>query len=350
VHFKIIVSPLPASPTLVRGRPGSADHFRHQLATLLVVTVAPQDRPSVDPHDELLRIIERVSQLSSANFDTKARVIDEWLESQPDERLESLLAAAGFIPEAYDHDSSEEKIYAKAMDMLIAVALRRIGFDARVSAERSNSADVLASAIGDEGPYSMVLDAKAFRLSRTALNPKDYKIEALSTWRKGADYAVLVGPIAGFPEGNSRLFVEASRFAVTLITFSHLACLLRSKAASVDKLRRLWGSTPNIRSVSSDLTATQYWLEVDGVFCEASGISMTEWKIYRRRYFQALISVADHQVQYYLEQERQVRAMDKETLATLAIRALKIEGRIATIRQRAIKTRMLLDSVDSQQF
>src|ERR1022692_4165169 len=79
----------------------------------------------------------------------------------------------GVIPEAYSHDSSEEKLFAKYCDFLLASALGLLGMKSNVIEERADAADVEAST----GTYSIVGDAKAFRLSRTAKNQKDFKVE-----------------------------------------------------------------------------------------------------------------------------------------------------------------------------
>ena len=55
-----------------------------------------------------------------------------------------------------------------------------MSMDSRLCEERGDYADVIAKTKN----YTIVADAKGFRLSRTALNPKDYKIEALNGWRK----------------------------------------------------------------------------------------------------------------------------------------------------------------------
>lgn len=48
----------------------------------------------------------------------------------------------GVIPESYGHDSSEEKLYSKYTDVLLAVAFRALEFDALVLTERAGVADV----------------------------------------------------------------------------------------------------------------------------------------------------------------------------------------------------------------
>ena len=102
------------------------------------------------------------------------------------------LRQIGIIPECIAHDSTEEKLFSKASDAVLSRAFREIGLKSAVLKERGDAADVLA-----ESPihgYTLVADAKAFRMSRTAKNQKDFKVVALSGWRKDSEYAVLCAP------------------------------------------------------------------------------------------------------------------------------------------------------------
>lgn len=81
------------------------------------------------------------------------------------------LRLCGNIPEAYSHDSSEEKLYSKYTDSLLAFAYKAIGLKSLVLKERADVADVEGYATD----YSFVADAKAFRLSRTARTKKTLK-------------------------------------------------------------------------------------------------------------------------------------------------------------------------------
>ena len=74
---------------------------------------------------------------------------------------------AGVIPESYSHDSSEEKLFAKYCDYLLAKALAALGMESSVSEERADAADVTASIRN----YSVGGDAKAFRLSHRRGGP-----------------------------------------------------------------------------------------------------------------------------------------------------------------------------------
>jgi type II restriction enzyme len=72
------------------------------------------------------------------------------------------------VPEQYGHDSSAEKLYAKYTDAVVSESLRAIGLKSIVLSLRADVADVQARG----RTYSLIADAKAFRLSRTAKNQK----------------------------------------------------------------------------------------------------------------------------------------------------------------------------------
>src|SRR5260370_41881622 len=62
------------------------------------------------------------------------------------------LVLCGSIPEHYPHDSSEEKLYSKYTDTILAAVFRYIGLTSFVIGERADAADV--EAVGPD--YSLV--------------------------------------------------------------------------------------------------------------------------------------------------------------------------------------------------
>lgn len=106
----------------------------------------------------------------------------------------------GVLPEVFSHDSSEEKMWAKYSDIMLARCLTLLGLEAEVLGARGNSADVLAKT----KHYSIVADAKTFRLSRTAKNQKDFKVQALDNWRLNHHYSLLVSPLYQYPSRDSK--------------------------------------------------------------------------------------------------------------------------------------------------
>lgn len=128
------------------------------------------------------------------------------------------LRLCGAVPEHYRHDSSEEKLYSKYTDALISESLTAIGLKSAVITTRADVADVQARG----GGYSLVADAKAFRLSRTAKNQKDFKVQAMDGWRNGLDYAVIICPIYQLPSRTSQIYQQAIARNVCIMSYSHL--------------------------------------------------------------------------------------------------------------------------------
>lgn len=91
------------------------------------------------------------------------------------------LRLCGDIPESYPHDSSEEKLYSKYTDALLALSYEMLGMRSLVLAERADAADVEVFA----KTFSFVADAKCFRLSRTAKNSKDFKVTSMDVLEAG---------------------------------------------------------------------------------------------------------------------------------------------------------------------
>ncbi|MFD7661801.1 HindIII family type II restriction endonuclease [Streptomyces sp. NPDC059788] len=296
----------------------------------------------VNMHFSIDAVIDRLAR-KGLLFDRAAIELDKIIQGADDDGFFSLLVRAGCIPERYSHDSSEEKLYAKAMDSIVAESLRRIGYEAEVSQERSNSADVVAE--GGSPAHSLVADAKAFRLSRTALNPKDYKIEALSKWRKGADFAILVAPIAGYPEGESRLYVEADRHQVTLLSYSHLALMIASESGP-SRLESIW--MRSVEHTSVTLSAPQYWSSLDSALRQALSWDQVNWSEARREYFESLLLNAETELAYFDQVKSDIAAMDREELVDIAVGALKIDSKIRTIRARVAKTRALMGEMEDR--
>ncbi len=126
------------------------------------------------------------------NFGTLCEQIASFVNSLKKTDIIELLKDIGNIPERIEASSTQEKLYSKASDIILARCFRELGLKSKAIDERGNSADIVSESLHG---YTLVADAKTFRLSRTAKNQKDFKISALSKWRgMENDYAVLVAP------------------------------------------------------------------------------------------------------------------------------------------------------------
>lgn len=131
---------------------------------------------------------------------------------------------------------------------MLARAFREMGLKAAVLQERGDSADVIAeSRIFD---YTFAADAKAFRMSRTAKNQKDFKVSALSVWRKDNDYAVLCAPYFQYPTKTSQIYAQALTDNVCLLSWEHLAFMLENgiKESETLNLSVIWDFCSSLTS------------------------------------------------------------------------------------------------------
>lgn len=128
---------------------------------------------------DILRILSEHDGLS---FEAVSEKLIQCVQSDSRDGCLQTLKEIGTIPERIPHDSTEEKLFSKASDAVLSRAFQELGLKSTVLKERGDAADVFA-----ESPiygYTLVADAKAFRMSRTAKNQKDFKVSALSVWKK----------------------------------------------------------------------------------------------------------------------------------------------------------------------
>jgi len=141
------------------------------------------------------------------------------------------LRLCGVIPEKYQHDSSAEKLYSKYTDVLLTLAFRSMGMKSNIFTERADAADV--EGFGKD--FSLVADAKAMRLSRTAKNQKDFKVEAMDKWKYGREFAIVVAPLYQLPSKASQIYSQATTRNVCILSYSHLSVLVNFASQKSEK-------------------------------------------------------------------------------------------------------------------
>jgi type II restriction enzyme len=90
--------------------------------------------------------------------------------------------------------------------------------------------------------YSLVGDAKSFRLSRTAKNQKDFKVKSMADWKGDNDYSVLVCPYYQYPKSKSQIYGQALNDNITLFSWEYLAILLENNICEDEEINisNLW--------------------------------------------------------------------------------------------------------------
>ena len=276
--------------------------------------------------------IEEIRKLSG-NFGDDSDKLEKELETEIKKNgISSLidhLRLCGNIPESYGHDTSEEKLYSKYTDCLLSLAYSSLGLKSLVLKERADAADVEAFA----KDYSFVADAKAFRLSRTAKNQKDFKVQAMHGWKRGKPFAMVVCPIYQLPTSSSQIYQQATTQNVCIFTYSHLALLLsysqvEGQAKAQQLLKKIFET---IKALNPSKNATDYWLAVNKTILSFSKKIQPIWDIEKGVATES-ISIAKEEALTFLAQEREkiMRMSHKEALKEL-IKVHKIESRIKTI-------------------
>ncbi len=239
------------------------------------------------------------------------------------------LRLCGNIPEMYGHDTSEEKQYSKYTDALLSLSFKSMGLKSTVLTERADVADVDVYA----KKYSFVADAKAFRLSRTAKNQKDFKVQAMDNWKHGKPYAMIVAPIYQLPSRSSQIYQQASTRNVCIFTYSHLSLLVNyaieeSNSKAQELLHRIFKIIPALNPSKS---ATDYWLSINKTILGFSKVLDELWRIEKMASVEA-INIAKNEALKFLALEREkIMTMTHDEALRELIKISKIESKIKII-------------------
>ncbi len=245
-------------------------------------------------------------------------------------KLGENIIECGILPEMFDHDSSEEKLWAKYSDIMLAHSLSFIGIPSEVIRTRGDSADVM----GRTKKYSIVGDAKTFRLSRTAKNQKDFKVKALDDWRRENDFAVLVSPLTQYPSRQSQIYFQAIERNVTLLSYTHLSALLAHH--SNEDLTKLWETGKNLKKSLKPkqyYDSQIYWSAIDSAVCSILKMPESTLKSYKQSEIDKTKEIGNEGIAYWENKIKEYQKLSKEEAVRKLIKAEKIEAKIDTIRQ-----------------
>lgn len=276
--------------------------------------------------------IDEISRLSG-NFGVDATKVELEIGNEiKTDGIASLLGhlrLCGAIPEQYDHDSSEEKLYSKYTDVLIHEAYSAIGFQSLVLKERGDVADV--ECVNDD--YSFVADAKAFRLSRTAKNQKDFKIQAMDGWKHGKLYAMVVCPSYQLPTKQSQIYQQAGARSVCIATYTHLAVLVRyAEVANQSKtMQVLHEIFKSVEAMNPSKDASIYWQTVNRTLLNFDSDISQLWQEEKLALVESIkISKEESLIFLATERERIMRLSKAEAINEV-LKYSKIESKIKAI-------------------
>ena len=274
--------------------------------------------------------IRKISGNFGEDTDRLQMEIDSEIQKHGESIMVDHLRLCGDIPESYIHDSTEEKLYSKYTDMVLAESFKVIGLKSLVIIERADVADV--EVFGNT--YDFVADAKSFRLSRTAKNQKDFKIQAMDGWKHGKKYAMVVCPIYQLPSSSSQIYQQASSRNVCIFTYSHLSmivsfALLEGKESAQKLLNEIFKIIPALNTSKS---ASGYWIPINKTILEFSDKLEELWQKEKQASLES-IAIAKEEALTFLANERAkiMKMSHKEALVEL-VRVHKLESRIEKIK------------------
>jgi type II restriction enzyme len=277
--------------------------------------------------------VEEIVKISGRFGDDSTRIDSELAAEVKQDGSDAILdhlRLCGSIPERYGHDTSEEKLYSKYTDALLATAYRHFGLKAVVLTERGDAADVEAVA----KDFSLVADAKVFRLSRTAKNQKDFKIEALHGWKRGKPHAMVVCPIYQLPTRTSQIYQQAIARNVCIFSYAHLAVLTRfSDVAGAGKASQLLLRILKCaEAMNPAKDAVAYWANLNGTMLNFDARISDLWSHEKLITLDA-IKIAKEEALTFLAVEReQIMRMSHAEAIQHLIRNRNIDGREKVIK------------------
>jgi HindIII restriction endonuclease len=243
------------------------------------------------------------------------------------------LQLCGAIPEQYGHDSSEEKLYAKYTDALLAAALRHLGLTSLVLKYRADAADV--EAVGAN--YSLVGDAKVFRLSRTAKNQKDFKVEAMHGWKRNNPHALIVCPIYQLPARTSQIYQQAIARNVCVLSYSHLSVLVlfADKVGKDAAQKLLLAALQSAEAMNPAKDAVAYWTNLNRAMLKFHKSINDLWQAEKLITLDAIAAAKEEALMFLAEERTRIMRMSREEAIRNLIEDKNIDGREKVVRQVA---------------
>lgn len=274
-----------------------------------------------------------ISNCSGLSFADATERLQELIFGLTKANIIELISQIGAIPEDIGHDSTEEKLYTKVSDILLAKSLIEMNLEAQVLTQRADCADVIAQSHYHK--YSLVGDAKAFRLSRTARNAKDYKVTSMDKWRGDCDYSVLVCPYFQYPKNNSQIYKEALDGNVSLFSWEYLYILLKEgiKESSSVNICQLWNQSEIIGKDTTVSNSKRCFLsEQNSNIAAILRISDAEFYNYFSDVKEIIVERGKTEIGYYQQEIERIKGLNREEAIAELLRSMKIDSKIATIR------------------
>jgi type II restriction enzyme len=281
---------------------------------------------------ELRAVIKEES--SKGNFENSTETIQKLVFALNQNDLIQIITEIGAIPEDIGHDSTEEKLYAKVSDIVLSKCFQELGLKSTVNKERANCADVVAKSKFHE--YSLVGDAKSFRLSRSAKNQKDFKVKSMADWRGDSDFAVLVCPYYQYPKSRSQIYGQALNDNITLFSWEYFAILLENNIVETEEVNisNLWNVSDTLAENIKVTERNNCFLNAqDEVIRSLSRIDENKFYDYFLKYRNNIIARGEIEIKYWNDKITEIKQYTREKAIEELLLSLKLSEKISSIRK-----------------
>lgn len=279
---------------------------------------------------ELKYIIKTLSV--NENFQNASDKIQNIIFNLSKNNFIPLITEIGSIPEDISHDSTEEKLYTKVSDIILAKCFIELGLKAQVIRERANCADVIVQSIYHD--YSLVADAKAFRLSRTAKNQKDFKVESMVHWRCDNNYSVLCCPYFQYPKNNSQIYGSAINGNVSLFSWEYFSILLQENIQENPQmnLATLWDFSGTLSTSTTVADMNLRFLEKQNNYIKLFlKLSEIDFDKYLSSFKKNIVARGNAEIQYWEQEISNIKEYSREQAIEMLIKSLKLNEKINAI-------------------
>jgi type II restriction enzyme len=268
------------------------------------------------------------------NFEVSSNLIQDLIFRLDKKELIPLVTEIGAIPEDIGHDSSEEKLFSKASDIVLAKCFQELGLKSTVNKERASCADVTAKSKFHE--YTLVGDAKAFRLSRTAKNQKDFKVKSMADWKGDDDYAVLVCPYYQYPKSKSQIYGQALDQNVSLFSWEYFAILLESNITENENfnISKLWNVSFILSANINIADKNNCFLPDQDVIIKLFlGLDENIFNEHFKKYRNNIVARGEDEIRYWENKIMEIKQYTREKAIEELLLSLKLNEKIASIKR-----------------
>ena len=281
--------------------------------------------------------IETIIKLSSAKkFAEATEQVKTYVETLNTQSLIEIVKEIGTIPECIEASSSAEKLFSKASDCILACCFSKLGIPDVAVNELGNSADIIAQSMHG---YTLVADAKTFRLSRTAKNQKDFKIDTLSNWRGAEhDFALLVAPYFQYPNTVSQIYSSALDKQVCLLSWEHILFLLENRISETDvlSLEAIWNAPVRLARDTRIAYADRMNCQlpyINQILCDRISMSIEKFNEQLNVCKGNIRERGNLELQYLHSEKEAITSLTRDEAISELLKSKKVLERISTIEK-----------------